>query len=314
VAILGAGGQYRTPAALARGCRGLGHTARVFDVPAWIRRLGRLAPPFIRRRVEAFEPDAVLLTVDSATLGPPTLEKLTARYPTSFWNFDAQRPPTPKAVMVARAVRRTFTTYLPLVQEFHAAGAGEVHFLPQGVDPEIDRPANEVPGCFRCEVCFIGSGQYRHRVELLRAIAAVAALQIRGPGWASDSLPIAGGKTLGPEFARAVAGADIVLGVNAFAEQAMYRASASNRMWKVFGCRGFYLGPWVEDIDHFAGDGEHCVWYRSTEQAVDLVRRYLADPDARRRISAAGHRHALAHHTYAHRLRLLLAGTGYTMV
>src|SRR2546427_3863803 len=56
----------------------------------------------------------------------------------------------------------------------------------------------------------------------------------------------------------------------------------------------------------FARDGEHCAWYHDADHAVALVRRYLADPEARTRIARAGRAHALACHTYAHRLALLL--------
>jgi spore maturation protein CgeB len=316
VAVIGAGGRYRTPAALARGCRTLGHTAQVFDALGWKRAIGPLSRPLIKYRVEAFEPDLVLLTVDSAALGPATLARLARRYRTVFWHFDPQQPPTVKASLVARIAAVSYTTYLPLVEAFRRAGAAEAHFLPQGVDPEIDHPVTRSPGRFRCDAAFIGSGQYREREELLRAIARTTRLQIRGPGWndAPTDLPVVGGKIVGREFARAVAGAAIVLGAHSLPEQAGFRASTSNRLWKVLGCGGFYLGPWVEAIDHFARDGEHCAWYRGTEDAVLSVRRYLADPAVRHRIAEAGRRHVLANHTYAHRLALLLSGRGYTGV
>jgi spore maturation protein CgeB len=47
---------------------------------------------------------------------------------------------------------------------------------------------------------------------------------------------------------------------------------------------------------------------------VALVRRFLAAPDERAAIAAAGRAHALEHHTYAHRLARLLEGRGHTMV
>jgi len=108
-----------------------------------------------------------------------------------------------------------------------------------------------------------------------------------------------------------VAGAAISLGANAVPEMAALTGSVSNRMWKVMGCGGFYLGEWSPGMDAFARGGEHCAWYQTADEAVALVRRYLGDPTARARIAEAGRRHALAHHTYAHRVRLLLEGRGY---
>jgi spore maturation protein CgeB len=84
-------------------------------------------------------------------------------------------------------------------------------------------------------------------------------------------------------------------------------------MWKVLGCGGFYLGPRVPDIDQFAVGGRHCAWYDSAEHAASQVRHYTAQAQERAGIAAAGRAHALAHHTYARRVELLLAGRGYAL-
>jgi len=57
----------------------------------------------------------------------------------------------------------------------------------------------------------------------------------------------------------------------------------------------------------------HCAWYRNLEHGIAQVRHYLDRPEERARIAEAGRRHALEHHTYAHRVRLLLEGRGYTL-
>lgn len=111
----------------------------------------------------------------------------------------------------------------------------------------------------------------------------------------------------------AVAGADISLGLAAHVEQQLTHGSASNRMWKVLGVGGFYLGEYAPGIEQFARDGEHCAWFRSRDELVERIRHYLARPEDRRNIAAAGHAHALGSHTYAHRLELLLAGKAYPL-
>jgi spore maturation protein CgeB len=110
-----------------------------------------------------------------------------------------------------------------------------------------------------------------------------------------------------------IRGAAISLGASSHPLQDQERFSASNRMWKILGCGGFYLGRQVEGIESFAADGEHCAWYRDAAHAAELTGHYLARPEARERIARAGRAHALAHHTYAHRLALLLEGKGYPL-
>jgi spore maturation protein CgeB len=57
----------------------------------------------------------------------------------------------------------------------------------------------------------------------------------------------------------------------------------------------------------------HCAWYGDADHAIELTRHYLQEPERRARIAEAGRSHALAHHTYANRLELLLRGEGYPL-
>jgi spore maturation protein CgeB len=161
----------------------------------------------------------------------------------------------------------------------------------------------------------VGSGGSTYRYELLRKVAAESRLQIRGPGWenAPADLPVRGGPVHGKRLAQVIRGAAISLGASSYPGQDTERYSASNRMWKILGSGGFYLGRHVEGIDTFAADGEHCAWYQGPDHACELIRHYLAAPEERQRIAAAGRAHALAHHTYAHRVALLLQGQDYPL-
>jgi Glycosyl transferases group 1 len=315
VAVIGAGKRYRTEASIAHAVRSLGHPCRLVDVLGWTNRLGRLALPFLQRYAQAFESDLVILTRAAYRLGEDNLRALVRGRRSAFWYFDIRDTPREETLTLARLADVMYTTYLQEVAVFRAAGIADVRFLPQGMDPELDRPASRIPAEYRCDVSFIGSAGGADRHAILRSIAEVADVQIRGPGWeqARGKLPVRGGPLWGPRFAQAVGGAKISLGANSVVEQAAQRASASNRMWKVLGCGGFFLGRYVEGIEHFARDGVYCAWYRDNADAVAKVREYLADPERRQRIAAAGRAHALAHHTYAHRLELLLAGRGYEL-
>lgn len=315
VIVLGAGGAYKTETAIAHAVRTLGHPCRHVNVVGWARYLKGLARPLVRRLIESFEPDALIITRHAILLGPETVHALARGRRSAFWYFDAGSRARDDIAALGRAVDAMFVTYPSQLERYRAAGVADVLYLPQGLDPATDRPVTRSPRRYRCDASFVGSGPYPYRHQVLRAVAAACELQIRGPGWrgAPRDLPVRGGRVLGRRFAEVVHGAAICLGAHAVPEQAHERGGgASNRMWKVLGCGGFYLGPYVDGIEAFARDGEHCVWYRDPAHVVGLVRQYLADPAARARIARAGRDHALAHHTYAHRVALLLAGRGYT--
>lgn len=315
VLVLGAGGDRRTERSIVRAVRSLDHHCRFIDVVGWCRRLGPLSPPLVRRLGEAFRPDAVILTRHARRLGERMLRAITEGRTGGFWYFDLSVPPLAEVVRMARTVGRIFVTCQSQMAAYRAAGVPQVLYLPQALDPSADRPAADAPERFRCDLSFVGSGQYPDRYGLLRRLAEVGRLQVRGPGWddAPPDIPVAGGVVYGAAFARVVRGAAISLGAHATRAQDSQVACTSNRMWKVLGCGGFFLGPWQAGLDRFAHDGEHCAWYRGPGEAVDLARRYLADSRRREEIAAAGREHALSGHTYAHRVALLLAGRGYEM-
>ncbi len=313
VVILGAGGRHKTEASIERAVRALGHPCRLVNAVGWMRHAGAIGNRAVRYLTDSFQPDFVLLTRHAIRLGEATLQALLQRRAGAFWYFDLQ--PRAEALALGRLAGRMYTTSLSEVASLRAAGVPWVGFLPQGVDPEADFPARSARPEDECDVSFVGSGQYPHRYPVLRAVGAVSRLQIRGPGWseAPSELPVAGGPVHGRRLAQVVKGAAISLGANAQAEQDTARASASNRMWKVLGCGGLFLGRWVEDIELFAKGEQHCVWYRSPADAAEQVRRYLGEPGERARIAHAGRAHALRHHTYAQRLELLLAGKEYRL-
>ena len=314
VVIAGAGRGHKTEAAIGRAAEELGHRVRLVDVATWTRRLGSLALPALTRRISAFDPDAVVLTRHAIRLGEGRLRALLRGRFSAFWYFDLRIPPLPDVVRLGRLVDVMYTTCLPEVETYRSAGVPRVLYLPQAMDPGSDRPAERIGRQYRCDVAFIGNGHHRRRAHVLQAVSDVAEVQIRGPGWewARGTLPVAGGAIYGRRYAEAVGGAAISIGVNALAEMATLTGTTSNRMWKVMGCGGFFLGEWVDGMDAFARDGEHCAWYRTPAEAVEQVQRYLADPAGRARIADAGRRHALAEHTYRHRVELLLGGRGWT--
>lgn len=310
--ILGPGGVRNAESGIARAARSLGHEVRLIDVVRWRRRLGPFAPPLIERLATSFSPDVILASGYAWHLGEGRLRRLFRGRRSVMWFHDPQ--PHPTTIDLARLVDEFYLTYHGKLDLYRQAGVSVVRFLPPGLDPELDRPGTPRDE-YKCDVSFTGSGHYPYRWTILRTIAGVAKLQIRGLGWegAPPDLPVAGGPVYGSRLADVIASAAITLGADALPSQTSDFASASDRMWKVFGCGGFYLGAYVPGIEHFATDGVHCAWYRSPEEAIAKVRMALADPVARQRVGAAGRAHALAHHSYANRVELLLAGREYPL-
>jgi len=313
IVVLGAGGSHKTETSIVRAARKLGHQCRLVNVVGYLRYGGNWSGRLVRYLTDSYQPDFLLLTRHAIELGELSIRRLLQGRQAVFWYFDYE----PKSIVVdlGRLVGRMYVTCISQIDAYRAAGVDVVKFLPQGVDPEQDRPAADAPKAFQCDVSFVGSGHSTYRYDVLRAVAAVGRLQIRGPGWdgAPGDLSPAGGPVYGRQLAQVIRGAAISLGANAYPAQDREPFSVSNRMWKVLGCGGFFLGRRVEGIESFATEGEHAAWYSSPADAAELTRHYLERPEERARIAEAGRAHALAHHSYTHRLAMLLAGEEYPL-
>lgn len=315
ILIVGAGAAGRTEHSLARAARSLGHEVRLLDVLGWRRWLGGWADRLLRWQSDRFGADRILCTRHAAELEGATLRHLIRGRRSAFWYFDAGSPLPPAVVQLARSVDTVFSTYGYQREAFSEAGAARSLFLPQGADPEFDAPAPHAPPHYHCDLSFVGSGQYPRRHRMLAALTGHCRLQVRGPNWetAPSAIPVAGGRVRGTAFSRVVRGAAVCLGIDALEEQRKETSGGtSNRLWRVLAAGGVFLGERVAGIEHFAHDGVHARWYSSEEEAIDHLRALLADPSGRRLMARAGREHALASHTYTHRLALLLADQGYT--
>ena len=314
LAVLGAGAPHNDEVAYARAARRLGVTAQVFDVLGRHRRLRALALPLIERDIERFDPDFILCTREARRLGSDRLARLFRNRATAMWHVDIA--PQEGVVELARQCRTLYITYSSQRDEYRARGIPIVRFLPQAMDPERDIPSATTRDEYRCDVSFVGSGPYPYRWPLLSAVAAAFSLQIRGPGWrgVDSALPVVGKAVHGDDFAQVIASAAVSLGANSFAEQESQYASASDRMWKIFGCGGAYVGPYVAGIEQFAREGEHCRWFRSIDQCIAQIGELMADPGERAAMAVRAREHALAYHTYDHRVRMLLSGEEYPLV
>jgi spore maturation protein CgeB len=105
------------------------------------------------------------------------------------------------------------------------------------------------------------------------------------------------------EKARAFLGARIVLN-NLHAAEV---AGINVRAFEICGAGGFQLISWRPALASLFRDSEELVSYVSMADLAEKIDFYLAAPDRRRRIAAAGKRRAHAEHTYAHRLKVLFA-------
>jgi spore maturation protein CgeB len=153
--------------------------------------------------------------------------------------------------------------------------------------------------------CVAASKQYR--TELLRALPQQS-LHLTGDVHWQTLLPEA---TCHPttDYGEASAAVyrDTVISVNATNLQ--MPSTVNQRVFDVPATGGFLITDHQAEMDSLYDCGPHgeMVTYTTAQELAELVAHYAAHPAERQAMAARARRRVLAHHTYTHRMRALVA-------
>lgn len=298
--------------ALQRAFERAGHQTLLFDDRRSARLVGfRLTQKRVLRSARRFAPDFVFLS-KCLRLDPEVVGRVIAGVPNAMWYMDPQYhahthlPEVAHSLAVARIAQVFFVS--GFTDEWRAHGTNAV-FLPSAAAAEIV-PTSPDPR-YASVAAFVGSGYDEGRAAFLREVASRVDTRVYGPGWEPwrDTLRWNGGPIEGAEFSRVCSSAEFVLGILPVIAQGS-TTYASNRMWITMLAGGLYVGPWAPGVERLALDGEHCTWYRQTEDCIERMLALMAGPaEERRRIRCAGEAFVRRYHTFDARLKHLINGT-----
>jgi spore maturation protein CgeB len=261
----------------------------------------------VRLSLRRFRPDLVLIHANDVRLA--TLEALAARHRTALFTPDCWPSPLRgEALELARRVDLLLTVAKGQIPEFLDAGVRRAAWLAEACEPSAHYPVEGVGAEWACDVAFVGklnprAAHYAHRAQLVRTVHERFETRVYGTGWEALGIEPSRAEVGPEEYRKVCAGARIVLGRD---WTDACEAYFSNRTWFTLGCGGFLLTNYVPGLEEIFGNHRELVWYRSAEECCQLVDHYLARPDERRRIAAAGRAYALAHRTTDHFVRDLL--------
>jgi hypothetical protein len=173
-------------------------------------------------------------------------------------------------------------------------------FWPEGGNPEHFRPLDRP---FLHDVSFVGAcyGIRPLLVDHLRKNGIdVAAF---GPGWE-------GGPVSEEEMVEVYSRSRINLGVGGIGYSTR-NSCLKGRDFEVPMCGAFYLTSHNPELGRVYDLGREIATYRTTGECLDRVRHYLACPEEREAVAAAGRARCLAEHTWGRRLDDLLEFVGF---
>lgn len=80
----------------------------------------------------------------------------------------------------------------------------------------------------------------------------------------------------------------------------------SARVYRTLAAKGFLLMRHVKGLERQFIPGQHLETFRTTEECLERIERYLQDPERRERIAASGYEKVLRNHTWDQRVKLLV--------
>lgn len=271
----------------------------------WGRR-GHSHRDVLRAQVEDFRPD-VLYVQNLSVLDPELLRELGAGRLVAG-QIASEAPPD----VQLRPFDLILTSFPHFVDRFRAAGIASEYFR-IGFDPRVlERIGETDRGHDTVFVGALGGTQHARGNELLERAAARVPIDAWGyglDGLGRDS-PLARryhGEAWGIEMFRVLAQTRIAL--NRHIDVAEENAN-NMRLYEATGMGALLLTDAKRNLGELFEVGREVVSYRDEDELVRAVEYFLAHEDERAAIAAAGRQRTLRDHTYAVRMRELVAILG----
>lgn len=304
---------------------GMGHDLHGFDFPARLRAVGKEA---MNRELVAVagevQPDVAFFFLFEDEIEPATIRAVAdaGSCPTMNWFADDHWRFDRFTSRYAPAFTWSVTTDRDALPKYRALGYDRVILSQWGVNryaysqtaPELEH-----------DVTFVGLPHGDRRAVVARLEASGIPVECWGEGWPNGRIDHAAmvrvfassainlnlsNSSVPPRTLRFRLGA-LARGRWDDARQARPRPrQIKGRNFEVPGCGGFILTEAVPHLEEYFVPGEEIGVFRDTDDLVAQTRHWLEHPDERIAVAAAGHRRALAEHTYDHRFAAIFAAAG----
>lgn len=254
--------------------------------------------------VAARRPDW-LLGLKLEAIAPAALGEVRAMgVPVALWNVDCFTPELADWILpLLREVDVVFTTAEGMLPAYRAVCGAPVHWVVEGAHLPAFPMVDPVAPRYRSEVAFLGNVFQppvpdpvlaHRRLHLLSAVGERYDLRVWGPqspDFDRQPKPLPFRTVRWPayneECVKVCRAASVVLGINTTNRVHRY---FSNRTFVTLACGGFHITEYVPGLETMFENGRHLVWYRSTDECLELIEEFLRRPDDRSRIADEGRR------------------------
>ena len=268
----------------------------------------------------ADDPPDLVLAMAQAPLSMPVLEQLRKKKVlTAMWFVENFRHLT-----YWQQVASGYDFWFVMQQQacidaLSRAGAKQVTYLPLAANPEVHRPIEcreEEREEFEADVSFLGAGYPNRRQLLPNLLNHGWSFKLWGNEWGNPGV-------LGTALQRDGARIDSETSVKIFnltkVNINLHSFTGTGfdpdgdginpRTFELAACGAFQVIDTRTLLSQHFDDSMLAI-LQNPEDLVPVVQRYVHDSGARQAMAEASRHHVLAHHTYVHRMEMLLATVG----
>lgn len=268
----------------------------------------------------AEDPPDLVLAIAQAPLTLAVLEHLRKKkFLTAMWFVENYRHLTYWQQLAAGYDQWFVIQQGECHEAFKRAGAHAVTYLPMAADPAVHRPrvlSDVEQAEYGADVSFVGAGYPNRRSLLPRWLSKEWRFRLWGNEWdgAADLAPVLqrGGVRIDTETCMKVFSATAInLNLHSCGGDKLDPDAdfVNPRTFELAACGAFQLSDERSLFPDLFTDQE-VVRFRRVEDVPTLIRTWLSDPDRRRAVAEAARRRVMRDHTYAHRMKELLASIG----
>jgi spore maturation protein CgeB len=202
------------------------------------------------------------------------------------------------------------------IKALRQAGAGEVHYMPMACDPVIHKEvalSSDEKKRWGSPISFVGAG-YHNRVQSFASLSHLP-FKIWGTEWPEgrpfDKMIQEKGRRVAPdEYVRIFNASDININLHSSTEKDGVDPSGdfvNPRTFELAATNAFQLCDERSLLSELFEPGEEIITYSSIPELRDKIDYYLEHEEERAVIAKKALSRVLKEHTYAHRLRDMLA-------
>jgi len=186
------------------------------------------------------------------------------------------------------------------IEDFKRAGAKQVYLLRSWFVPELNHPvilSDEDRRRFECDVVFIGHYEQDERLEFLEEIVKNGfRLRLFGPEWntavrrsrvLSNFGPVEAVR--GNDYNKALNGAKVAL---CFLSK-LNRDTYTRRCFEIPATKTLLLSEYSEDLATLYKEGVAADFFRTREELIQKLKRYIENDRLRQSVAEAGYRRAI---------------------